>query len=231
MLSYNKNKRENYCPGGWSDCWLWPADGKIAPQNLMRAFYVDTKGSRTGRQEEQQEAWDGFGAGSREEYAVTGGSIGRLLDTEPQLWNFTPGMDSAGSSTSTGPDPNFKTSLSPRLWVIFSKSFHFSQPVKGSCCSSLRLAITTEHRLGVLNSRHLFSHSLEGGKSKTEVPQSWFLTRPPFLAFCFVLTCPLGWGQVWGLAGEGERKTLLCLLSYQIRTPSLRLHLILLSCL
>ena len=27
--------------------------------------------------------------------------------------------------------------------------------------------------------------------------------RPLFLAFCFVLTCPLGWG-VGGLAGEKE---------------------------
>ena len=35
------------------------------------------------------------------------------------------------------------------------------------------------HRLGILNSRNLFSHSSGDLKSKIKVPAGWFLVRPP----------------------------------------------------
>ena len=65
-----------------------------------------------------------------------------------------------------GPDPNFKTLQSPRLWVIFSKSSPFSQSVKGSCHSPLRLAITAEHGLGVLTAGIYFLTVLKAGNRR-----------------------------------------------------------------
>jgi len=50
-------------------------------------------------------------------------------------------------------------------------------------------AITNYHKLGGLNDRPLFSHSLEGKSPRSMCWQVWFLLRPPLLGLVAFLLC------------------------------------------